>query len=140
MANTGRDAARRREDEDTAGLSIAEMAEAGLMAFFAIAREWGLNREQQRRLLGNPGRSRFYAMVRAQRGALSDDELDRLSYIVGIYTALNILYNPENTLRWLRHPGGSDMPWGEMSPLEYMLTGKLVALADVRRYLDALRG
>jgi len=140
MAIQSSGAARYEEGIEAGEVSPAEMAEVGLTAFFAIAREWGLNREQQRRLLGSPGRSRFYSMVREHKGALSNDELDRLSYIVGIYAALNILYNPENTLRWLRHPGEPDAPWGGMSPLEYMLTGKLVALADVRRYLDALRG
>lgn len=117
-----------------------EMAAAGLKAFFAITSEWGLTRDEQRRLLGNPGRSRFYDMARSNRGNLSDDELDRLSYISGIYSALNILYNQDNTLRWLKHPGEAGSIWRGASPLDYMLTSGLVAFSDVRRYLDALRG
>lgn len=127
-------------DPTATDCSRAEMAEAGLAAFFALSEQWGLSRDAQRVLLGNPSRSRFYEMARTQKGSLSDDELDRLSYLLGIYAALNTLYKPENTVLWLKNPSGADSIWRGLSPLDYMLSGKLVALADVRRYLDALRG
>lgn len=126
--------------EPSDGVSRTEMAKAGLLALSAIAGEWGLNTEQQRRLLGNPGRSRFFDLKAGRQSRLSDDELDRLAYLSGIYAALNILYDPDNTLLWLRNPSEPGSIWHGQSPLEYLLTGKLVALADVYRYLNGLRG
>ena len=129
-------------------VSREEMAEAGLSAFFGIAKEWGLSNDEARTLLGNPSRSRFYELRRGDPGAshrLSDDELDRLAYITGIYAALNILYTPDSHGEWLRNDSQMPVdamyrPWGAGSPLGYMLTGKLKAIADVYEYVNAERG
>jgi hypothetical protein len=40
---------------------------------------------------------------------------------------------------WLRS-ANSDPPFGERSPLDYMLQGSLQQLHETRRYLDAWRG
>ncbi|MCB1759886.1 MAG: hypothetical protein KDI68_08935 [Gammaproteobacteria bacterium] len=117
-----------------------EMGRAGLQAFFAITAEWSLSAEQQRLLLGNPGRSRFYLFKAGKAASLSDDELDRLAYVSGIYATLNILYSPANCLRWLNNPGSGEMIWGRGSPMEYLLSGGIVAMADIHRYLNGLRG
>ena len=134
--------------EDLEDVSREEMAEAGLLAFFAIIKEWELSNDEARTLLGNPSRSRFYELRRGDLGAsrrLSDDELDRLGYITGIYTALNILYTPDSHGEWLRNDSQMPVdamyrPWGNGSPLGYMLTGKLKAIADVYEYVNAERG
>lgn len=117
----------------------AELAAAGLTAFFSIAEDWGLDTEQQRTLLGSPGRSTFFKWKKHKRGQLSRDTLDRLSYLLGIYKALHILFSSGNVLHWLRNPNRDPLFNGQ-SPLAYMLSGELVALADVRRYLDWARG
>ncbi|MCB1858601.1 MAG: DUF2384 domain-containing protein [Gammaproteobacteria bacterium] len=132
--------ARYLESPPDEAVSREESARAGLKAFFAITDEWGLNTEQQRRLLGNPGRSRFFQLKSGKRTGVSDDELDRLAYVIGIYAALNILYNPENCLRWLGNPSKADSLWRGQSPLTYMLDGGMAALVDVYRYLNGLRG
>ncbi|RMG32627.1 MAG: DUF2384 domain-containing protein [Gammaproteobacteria bacterium] len=123
-------------------------ARAGLKAFFAIADEWGLTAEQARQLLGGPSRSRFYDLKRGKASAvrsLSDDELDRLAYLSGIYADLNLLYAPESHQEWLRNRSQIPQdafyrPWGLGNPLNYMLQGGLKALADVYEYLNTERG
>jgi len=121
------------------GYSDAEKAQAGLTAFFSIAEEWGLNNDQQRVLLGSPGRTSFFDWKKKKKGNLSRDTLDRLSYLLGIYKAMHILFPGETAMQWLTNPN-SDPLFNGLSPLEYMLSGRLVALADVRRYLDWARG
>ena len=37
-----------------------DLSAAGLRAFFNIARDWGLNTDEQMGLLGTPGRSTFF--------------------------------------------------------------------------------
>ena len=134
--------------DSASGFSREEQAEAGLEAFFAIANEWGLGNEEARILLGSPSRSRFYDLRRGATGAirsLSEDALDRLAYLTGIYAALNILYTPDSHIDWLRNDSqvpaeAMYRPWGLGSPLAYLLTGKLKALADVYDYLNSERG
>jgi hypothetical protein len=119
--------------------SDEQQAEAGLTAFFSIAAEWGLDTEQQRVLLGDPGRSTFFKWKKCKSGHLSRDTLDRISYLLGIYKALHILFSDQTSGEWLRNPN-LDPIFNGQSPLDYLLTGSLVALADVRRYLDTARG
>ncbi len=116
-----------------------EMAAAGLTAFFSIAEEWGLDSEQQRSLLGRPARSTFFKWKKQLAGNLSRDTLDRLSYLLGIYKALHVQFPPHSVPEWLRNPNQAALFNGR-SPLAFMLEGSLVALADVRRYLDWARG
>jgi len=130
------------------GVPREEQAAAGLAAFFAMVAEWDLSVDEARTLLGNMSRSRYYEMRRGKAAAirsLSDDELDRLAYLAGIYTALHILYTPASHHEWLRNKSALPAeamyrPWGMDSPLSYMLSGKLKALADVYEYLNAERG
>lgn len=119
--------------------SQAEKAQAGLTAFFSITEEWGLDSEQQRVLLGGPGRTTFFDWKKKRKGKLSRDTLDRLSYLLGIYKALHILFSDQTALQWLKNPNDDPLFNGK-SPLDYMLSGQLVTLADVRRYLDWARG
>lgn len=123
----------------TAQYSDVEKARAGLRAFFSIAREWGLTNDQQRLLLGSPGRTTFFDWKRHHSGNVSRDTLDRLSYVLGIYKALHILFSDDTAAQWLRNPNADPLFNGN-APLQYMLSGQLVALADVRRYLDWARG
>ncbi len=126
--------------DETDEVSRQEMAEAGLLAFFAMAEQWQLSTHEQRALLGNPGRSRFFDLKSGRRVHLSDDEMDRLAYLTGIYATLQILYSPENTRLWLTNPSEPTSIWRGLSPLQYMLGGKMMALLDVYRYLNGLRG
>jgi hypothetical protein len=129
----------RKNVPQTRHYSDTEKAQAGLTAFFSIAEEWGLDNEQQRTLLGSPGRTTFFDWKKKKKGNLSRDVLDRLSYIIGIYKALRILFSDKTAKQWL-HNSNADPLFSGKSPLEYMLGGRLVSLADVRRYLDWARG
>lgn len=119
--------------------SEADKARAGLTAFFSIAQEWGLDTGQQRILLGSPSRTTFFEWKKKKMGHLSRDTLDRLSYILGIYQALHILFSDQSSREWLRNPN-RDPLFNGRSPLDYLLTGQMMALTDVRRYLDWARG
>ena len=113
----------------------------GLKAFFRITDEWELTRDQRRALLGNPGTTQYseWKTGNVKSRAISTDLLDRLSYILGIYKALNILHSAENQKHFLAN-ATEVSPFNSRSPLDYMLSGHLVALGDVRRYLDFHRG
>lgn len=128
-----------QDSHSTGRYSDAEKSRAGLIAFFSIAQELGLDAEQQRILLGSPGRTTFFEWKKKKAGNLSRDTLDRISYLLGIYKALHILFSDRSAKDWLRNPNFAPLFNGK-PPLDYLLSGQLVALADVRRYLDWARG
>ena len=107
-------------------------------AFFAIMGAWKVDDGDARVLLGSPSRTTFYAWKKGQGGKLSGDTLERISYVLGIYKALKLLFpNPAQVDGWVRRPNAS---FGGRSALEHALGGRVVDLAHVRRYLDFVRG
>lgn len=70
---------------------------------------------------------------------LDQDQLTRISFLIGIYKALNILFSGELADAWIALPNTNAMFGGE-SPLEYMKKGGIPAFVRVRQLLDARRG
>ena len=113
---------------------------AALSAFFNLSKLWKLSAEQEQILLGNPPRSTFFKWKKEKQGHLSQDTLERISYLLGIYKSLQILLPSESAANeWPRKSNHAPLFNGR-SALDKMLAGKVLDLADVRRYLDAERG
>lgn len=111
---------------------------AAKRAFFRIMQAWDVADSEARILLGSPSRSTYYNYKRGEGGPLSADTLERISYVLGIYKALQLLFpNPQQADTWMKRP---NQAFGGRSALEHALGGRVVDLADVRRYLDAVRG
>jgi hypothetical protein len=70
---------------------------------------------------------------------LDTDRLQRVSYLVGIFKALNILHGRELADEWVRLPNTNRIFNGS-TPLDYMIKGGVPAMQTVRRLLDARRG
>ena len=121
--------------------SSRDLSAAGLRAFFNIARDWGLNTDEQMVLLGAPGRSTFFKWKAAPEAAdLKRDTLERVSYLLGIYKALQILLPDASAAdAWVTKPNAASL-FGGKSALERMLGGNVADLLAVRQYLDARRG
>jgi hypothetical protein len=122
-------------------VGLDQMASAGLRAFERIAQAWGLSVDEQIVLLGQPPRSTFFAWRKApDKARLPRDTLERLSNLLGIYKALQILLpQPAAADAWLRQPNQAAL-FGGQTALQRMLAGNLSDLHLVRRYLDAARG
>lgn len=71
--------------------------------------------------------------------SLTQDQLLRLSAIIGIYKSLRLYFGDTLADRWISLPNDGPLFDGAR-PLETMLTGGLPQFLQVRRYLDALRG
>ena len=114
---------------------------AGLRAFAQIARDWGLTTEEQMTLLGSPGRSTYFKWkATPDKAELKRDTLERLSYLLGIYKALQILLpDPAAADAWVKQPNSAP-PFSGKSALDRMLAGNISDLMAVRQYLDAVRG
>ena len=117
------------------------VAGAALRTFFNIADAWKLNTEQAMTLLGLDSRSTYFKWKKQPESAsLNADKLERLSYIFGIYKALQILLpKTEAADRWLHLPNQA-APFVGQSALQRMLSGRVADLYVVRQYLDGQRG
>ena len=111
-----------------------------LRTFFNIAAAWQLSVVEQRALLGWPAASTYHKYKAQEHGALSFDTLTRLSLVLGIYKALQVLY-PEQGFadRWVRLPN-SNPTFGGSTPLAIMMDAGIDGLYRVRRLLDGRRG
>jgi len=115
------------------------LSEGAIRAFFNIVGKWKLRDEAARLLLGGISNGTFYAMKKAPDRILGQDGLMRISYLVGIYKALHILYGEELADLWVQLPNKNAI-FGGQPPLAYMNRGGLPAFQTVRRLLDARRG
>ena len=121
-------------------VSSEDASAAAFRTFLRIADLWGLSVDEQLVLLGHPARSTYYTWKRGGAPSLSHDTMERLSYLLGIYKALQILLpEPKRADGWLR--SANDAPlFGGRPALERMLSGRVADLFLVRQYLDAQLG
>jgi hypothetical protein len=111
-----------------------------LRAFFGLAEQWKLRMADQRKLLGDPPESTFYKWKRQREGVPGRDTIERISYLLGIWKSLQILFpDPAQADAWLHKPNQAPL-FGGHSALERMLSGNVADLYVVRQYLDAQRG
>lgn len=109
-----------------------------LPAIFNIFMLWHLSGHEQMVLLGLSNEKTLYNWKsRPGKAKLTRDFLERASYILGIYRALQILFpDKECSDQWLHSPNDNPM-FGGSAPMEKMLGGFVVDLAAVRTFLDS---
>lgn len=113
---------------------------AGLRAFFTIADKWRLSEAQALTLLGQPKRATFYKWKKGDIGKAAEslDLATRISYVLGIFKSLEILFQRAETAdSWVTQP---NLAFGGTSAMDRMMGGQIVDLAAVRDYLDSVRG
>jgi hypothetical protein len=116
----------------------ARLSAPALKAFFNIMARWQVRDEDARALLGGVSNGPFYEMKRRPDRVLDADRLTRISYLVGIFKALNILHERALADEWVRLPNRNPVFAGD-TPLAYLVRGGLPAMQTVRRLLDARR-
>lgn len=117
----------------------ARLSPAAIKAFLRIMERWSVRGEDARALLGGLSSGSFYALKKTARRALDQDALTRISLLVGIYKALNILYSRRLADAWIALPNSNPIFQGA-TPLAFMLRLGLPGMLEVRALLDARRG
>jgi hypothetical protein len=95
--------------------------------------------DDARELLGGLSSSSFYEWKKKPQRVLEVDRITRISYLLGIYKSLHILYGDKLADEWVQLPNANPVFQGR-TPLATMLGGGLLAMQTVRRLLDARRG
>ncbi|HEY0396306.1 MAG TPA: antitoxin Xre-like helix-turn-helix domain-containing protein [Candidatus Elarobacter sp.] len=116
---------------------VRKQAATAIRAFFRIAELWKLSRAQSATLLAASDRSVDRWKGNAESAELTRDQLERISYVLGIYAGLHaILAESPLADTWV-HRANAD--FGDGSPLQRMLAGNVGDLAYVRHYVDEWR-
>ncbi len=115
------------------------LSPAAIKGLLRIAKHWKLRDDDTRALLGGISSGSFYALKNLARKRLDEDQLTRISLLIGIYKALNILYSQKLADAWITLPNTNPMFGGD-SPLHYVKKGGIPAFLRVRQLLDSRRG
>ena len=113
------------------GIDNSEVSRIALKAFFNISDAWDLTEQEEKELLGNPSPSLYQQWRAGQGPTVPEGTLMRISYVLGIYKNLRILYSEESRANaWIRKPNRA---FAGESGLQRMIQD----LASVRHYLDS---
>jgi len=115
------------------------LSRSALRGFFKLVERWKLRDEDARDLLGGLSSSAYYEWKKNPDRVLEVDRITRISYLVGIYKALHILYGAKLADEWVSLPNANTI-FGGRTPLACMTGGGLLAMQTVRKLLDARRG
>lgn len=116
------------------------LSASAIRGFVRIMDRWRIKDSQARELLNNPSSGTYYAWKsRPQGRKLDQDTLTRISLIVGIFKALNILYSEKLADAWVTLPNRGSVFQGR-TPLAYMIEQGQPGMMRVRQLLDAWRG
>ncbi|WP_110654228.1 MbcA/ParS/Xre antitoxin family protein [Salinicola halimionae] len=117
-----------------------DMSAAAMRSYPNIVRDWQLKEQEAALLLGVPGSTYRRWQKHPEKAALDVNQLERMSLILGIYKALQILLPRSDAAdSWLRRPNRNPLFSGQ-APLERLRSGLVSDLYVVRQYLDAARG
>ena len=133
-----------RKPTRQAPVADAAQAGAGLRTFERIADQWRLSAVDAMTLLGVDARSTYYELLRRARESrevkgLSKDQLDRLSYVLGIYHSIRIVFPHSRETRdaWVSRANTASLFAGR-PPLEVMRSG-MIGLYQTFTHLAAAR-
>lgn len=115
------------------------LSKSALTGFFRLMGAWRIRDDDARELLGGLSSSSYYEWKKNPDRLLDVDRITRVSYLLGTYKALHILYGDKLADDWVHLPNTNPIFQGR-TPLATMLGGGLLAMQTVRRLLDARRG
>jgi len=101
-----------------------------------LVARFDLKENEARILMGDMPRSTYTS----HKAKLNRDQKERVSYLLGIYKSLVILFDDGEQARTWINRKNTLAPFHGLTPKEYMLEGGMVRLAEVRKFLDFWRG
>ena len=104
-----------------------------------VAEAWKLTNAEAALLFGVSTRTWSRIKTGEWTARPDQDQLLRVSGIVGLYKGLHLYFSDALADRW---PGlaNNGAPFMNRSPVDYMKAGGLPAILETRGYVDALRG
>lgn len=117
----------------------ARLSQAGITAFRSVVGVWDISNVDAAALLA-VSVSTWERMRKPEwHGSLNQDQLTRVSAIVGILKGLRLLFADKLADEWPKLPNKGSLFDGS-TPVEAMIEGGIPRMLDIRRHVDALRG
>ena len=117
--------------------SDEQKAAVGLKAYTRIVDVWALSATEAAALLDVSAEDWGRVQQGAFDGRLSEEQLLRISAIVGIYKALETYFEDPLSRSWLTRPNDGPLFSGNR-PVDTAIADGLPQLIKIRRYVDAL--
>ena len=116
------------------------LSPAAVRGMAKLADSWRLTNVAAAALLGGVSDRTWFRMKGGEwPGVLSQDELTRVSALLGIYRGLHLLFSDPLADDWVQAPNRGPTFAGRR-PLDAMIEGGIPRMLEVRRHIDALRG
>lgn len=115
------------------------LSPTAVRAIKGVAEQWGIKGAEVAALLGVSTSTWDRMSAGSWEGALSQDQLTRVSAIVGLFKGLHLLFADGMADRWVRLRNKGRL-FENRTPVEAMIEGGIPMMIDVRRHVDALRG
>jgi uncharacterized protein (DUF2384 family) len=115
------------------------LSPAAIKAMKRIADHWHLKGQESAALLGVSASTWDRMAAGKWDQSLSQDQLTRVSAIVGVFKGLHLLFADDMADRWTRLRNRGPL-FENRTPIDTMIEGGIPTMLDVRRHVDALRG
>jgi len=115
------------------------LARVALTAYRRLVQQWRLSGQTAADLLGVSLSTWERLKPEGQDRPLSQDQLTRISALVGIYKGLHLLFVDGMADRWPLLENSGPL-FARRSPIAAMIDGGIPLMLEVRRYVDAVRG
>jgi uncharacterized protein (DUF2384 family) len=115
------------------------LSPVAIRAIKGVAAHWALKGAQIAALLGVSASTWDRMSSGSWEGALSQDQLTRISAVVGVFKGLHLLFADDMADRWIQLQNRGPL-FDSRTPIEAMIEGGIPMMLDVRRHVDALRG
>ena len=117
----------------------ARLSKVALKAYKRLVEQWGLTGQQAAALLDVSTSTWERLKQDGKEKHLSQDQLTRISAMVGIYKGLHLLFADDMADRWPRLENKAPL-FARSSPIASMMKSGIPQMLEVRRYVDAVRG
>lgn len=117
----------------------AKLSKVALKAYKRLVEQWGLTGQQAAALLDVSTSTWERLKQEGKDRHLSQDQLTRISAMVGIYKGLHLLFADSMADRWPKLENRGPL-FGRTSPIDSMMKGGIPQMLEIRRYVDAVRG
>jgi uncharacterized protein (DUF2384 family) len=117
----------------------ARLSPTAIKAFRTLTGHWSLPNGEAAALLGVSASTWDRIKRGGKADALSQDQLTRVSALVGIFKALHLLFADATADLWPQRTNSGPIFAGRR-PVDAMIDGGIPCMLEVRRYVDAVRG
>jgi len=114
------------------------LSPAALRAVVSLTEKWALKGPEIAALLGVSPSTWDRMSAGKWEKSLSQDQLTRVSALVGVFKGLHLLFADAMADRWVRLTNKGAL-FDNRTPIETMIEGGIPTMLEVRRHVDSLR-